>query len=289
MLYLLSESNPRVAFKSLQTVAANGARQDSFVSNLLFHLLWYRIVSMYSQAQLTKASGKLIALAGVVDEITRRIGWKYVWGLWRECLVLNLLWFLDKPAQMRPNRELIPSWSWASVDGAVTHHLMAVAIFWKSMVIDVEILDHGRYAPVLGSVECTILAMTGSLVKFHAVLDERSQYWYITIPTGRYPLRIGRRYTDEFYPGLSGKPIFCLRCLQGWRPLPPQGHKDKYQTEVIGLALELVDEETEYPTFRRLGLFTTQHVSGVALADGWSLEAYEYFEAPEHSQRIFIV
>jgi len=93
--------------------------------------VWKRVVETYSKMRLTKATDKLIALAGIAKIMSRRIfngrDEDYVAGMWRKNLESQLLWRVD-PAVLkdgtyhfhseRPGMEeyRAPSFSWAAID-----------------------------------------------------------------------------------------------------------------------------------------------------------------------------
>lgn len=97
--------------------------------------MWRIIVIQYSGLQLTYVSDKLAALAGIAAEIHRGSGQEYVAGLWRDTLLLDMCWFVNQPerrnedaqptfGQSSPHRA--PSWSWASIGGAVSYPAFVV-------------------------------------------------------------------------------------------------------------------------------------------------------------------
>jgi hypothetical protein len=87
---------------------------------------WRMIVKMYTQRDLTFASDKLPAIAGAAQSMPQAISPdSYLAGLWRESLLLDLLW------QVMPGsthlgltydhtEQKAPSWSWVSVNRPVT-------------------------------------------------------------------------------------------------------------------------------------------------------------------------
>lgn len=83
---------------------------------------WYDMVQEFSRRHLTFPEDKLLAVAGLADEIASFTRQRYVAGLWRDDLLGGLMWstypILDpeRPAQWRA-----PSWSWASVDAEITY------------------------------------------------------------------------------------------------------------------------------------------------------------------------
>jgi hypothetical protein len=93
-----------------------------------FHHSWYDMVEQYSTRYLTKGQDKLKAITGIAYFIQSNTGFKYAAGLWQEALPFNLLWVLSGKAQSRPARPL-PTWSWASVDGRISHRLKPQGTF----------------------------------------------------------------------------------------------------------------------------------------------------------------
>lgn len=109
--------------------------------NIYWFELWGHIVELYSTMQLTNPRDKLVALAGIADFISTRLGSpdhpaQYVAGLWKKHLASQLLWWIDPifapsggkgPAVLqylatRPRDGThgqmyrAPSFSWASVE-----------------------------------------------------------------------------------------------------------------------------------------------------------------------------
>jgi hypothetical protein len=82
---------------------------------------WHRIVSEYCLRDLSHLSDKLPAISGLAKIIHQRTGARYLAGLWLQDLPLALLW------RCQPENEKggpastwrAPSWTWASIDGAV--------------------------------------------------------------------------------------------------------------------------------------------------------------------------
>ncbi|CVL07044.1 related to tol protein [Fusarium proliferatum] len=91
-----------------------------------FHLRWYEMVTSYSVRNLTNDNDKMMAIAGVAYFIQQSTGFKYAAGLWEDTLAFNLLWVVDSGVKRRPSGRSVPSWSWASVDGKISHRLKRV-------------------------------------------------------------------------------------------------------------------------------------------------------------------
>ncbi len=96
----------------------------SAAETLEFHQQWMELVEPYSARRLTQPTDRLVAIVGVARVLQRRTQAGFLAGLWRQTLDWNLLWKCERPdvgAPAVPRRCDVPSWSWAAVDGAVTH------------------------------------------------------------------------------------------------------------------------------------------------------------------------
>lgn len=85
---------------------------------------WFRdIVQDYSARNLTVKNDKLPALSGVAHEFQRVQGGHYLAGLWEKDLPFDLCWTTQySPVPCRkPTKYRAPSWSWAAIDGRVSH------------------------------------------------------------------------------------------------------------------------------------------------------------------------
>jgi hypothetical protein len=80
--------------------------------------MWIKIVSEYSKRKLTYPEDRLPALLGIVTVLTQIWKDKYVYGLWKECIVSLLGWQPSEKQHQRSSRA--PSWSWASLDGSIS-------------------------------------------------------------------------------------------------------------------------------------------------------------------------
>jgi hypothetical protein len=95
-------------------------------------MTWQSIVKDFAARDLTQYTDKLIAIAGVAQEIEKRTDNKYLAGLWQKHLFMNLIWYVRSMAEKeagihawfpdrgklpyrKPNA-IAPTWSWASVN-----------------------------------------------------------------------------------------------------------------------------------------------------------------------------
>ncbi|KAK2470985.1 hypothetical protein H9L39_17216 [Fusarium oxysporum f. sp. albedinis] len=98
--------------------------------------MWRDLVENYTRRDLTYPSDRLPGIAGIAQIMQNRTGFQYIAGLWKETLVLDLLWntswphynttpvgltgeaskprYEDPPVTLRG-----PSWSWASTTAAI--------------------------------------------------------------------------------------------------------------------------------------------------------------------------
>lgn len=86
-----------------------------------FSKLWYCLIQDYSRRGLARGSDKLIALAGLVQEAQEHTSLRCCAGIWLDMLHTELCWVVreDEQAASRAPTYRAPTWSWASIDGAV--------------------------------------------------------------------------------------------------------------------------------------------------------------------------
>jgi hypothetical protein len=77
---------------------------------------WHSAVSDYSRLKLSYPLDIFPAISGVAKRIAQATNQQYVAGLWRDWLVLDLVWRAQKPEGMeRPELWRAPTFSWASI------------------------------------------------------------------------------------------------------------------------------------------------------------------------------
>lgn len=98
--------------------------------------LWYEMLYPYTARDMTNPRDKLPAIAGTAKLVENIVGCRYLAGLWEDDLVRGLSWVsmwmyasnrgkpLTRPVASKKeqhSKKIVraPSWSWASVDGAV--------------------------------------------------------------------------------------------------------------------------------------------------------------------------
>ena len=97
---------------------------------------WRNTINTYSKGSLTRISDKCVAFAGIVEEVQGFAQDRYLAGFWRHNLEQQLLWWIDhSTTASRPQYYLAQSWSWLSIEGAVTASVI------QQVKVALEILD----------------------------------------------------------------------------------------------------------------------------------------------------
>ncbi|KAK2674310.1 Heterokaryon incompatibility [Fusarium oxysporum f. sp. vasinfectum] len=91
-----------------------------------FHLRWYEMAASYSVRNLTNDGDEMMAIAGVAYFIQQSTDFKYAAGLWEATMPFDLLWVVDSEAKRRSSGRSVPTRSWVSVDGKISHRLKKV-------------------------------------------------------------------------------------------------------------------------------------------------------------------
>jgi len=117
----------RVRLKSLVVQEYGPKKSPDAASHVMYqaHENWKRITERYSLTNLTDPKDKLIALAGIAEQMSRQTGSAYIAGMWRnKYFASQLLWRVETmykngkflyPSK-RPKEYRAPSFSWAAID-----------------------------------------------------------------------------------------------------------------------------------------------------------------------------
>lgn len=115
------------------------------------HLDWYVMIEDYTRRGITAASDRLPALIGLVKAMTQCSKDDYMAGVWKSSLIEGLMWCGSQGAETlrHPGEYIAPSWSWASVAGAVQFPMYTWydRATWMARMSDFEALasyvEHG--------------------------------------------------------------------------------------------------------------------------------------------------
>jgi hypothetical protein len=98
-----------------------------------FRRWWWNVLQLYSAANLTYSQDKLPALSRIARRIHEERREQYIAGTWRdEDIEGQLCWRAIAPRRRPPWRP--PSWSWASIDGQVSHQVRQ----WHGILEDTD-------------------------------------------------------------------------------------------------------------------------------------------------------
>ncbi|KAL9107679.1 MAG: hypothetical protein Q9227_007486 [Pyrenula ochraceoflavens] len=165
------------------------------------HYIWCGLVDMYSRAALTYSQkDRLVAVSG----LAKRLGDPkyYVAGLWEPLLPAHLLWSANTAGYGRLNA---PSWTWAAVDGHVSHNteeLRDMVHDLRMLEVHVDIPENGNR---MGEIKEGWLHVEGTLalVKVGQASTKRSNdAWSIT------PLVQQSIGSNRSFPAVSCELIF---------------------------------------------------------------------------------
>lgn len=227
---------------------------------------WLGTIFHYSRAHLTKSSDKLVAISGVAKELKKmydEVGStnvEYMAGLWSTTLAHELVWIRGSTGgRLRSDEYRAPSWSWASLDGAVTY----VGKAPDSLVL-IDILDH-RTVPVH---EDPYLMIKDGFVRVRGWMWKlkSSHFWQIRnlVKIRLHPARNGlgadhfKVQLDE--PTIRDHELFLLPVRVGTSGLSRMGSlkKDKYGEyidNIQGLMLKPDLTPSDPGRFTRAGFF----------------------------------
>ena len=137
--------------ESLTTVLQGGL--DNALISSQIHRAWNDLVQYYTKCNLTMSEDKLVAISGIVKRLQPLLKTDYLAGLWRDCLLDQMLWNVDSDetsrslaGEKRPDYRA-PSWSWASIDAPIRPQLLP-----NRLVDHIATIQEAHVTPVTGDV-----------------------------------------------------------------------------------------------------------------------------------------
>ncbi|KAK7915219.1 hypothetical protein PG985_012922 [Apiospora marii] len=177
---------------------------NSFVygnDELRIDCFWRFVIKLYSSADLTARRDKFPALAGIERAAADVTGDEYLAGLWKRDIEFHLCWSATHPAGERkrlgshgPNC-LASNWSWAAVEGPVTHlnlgadreiDLAEDFATWLAHVHDAEMMFSGvaplgRLSRGVLCLHCSVI-LCGWLRKRDLAPEYTGKFWFDVAP-----------------------------------------------------------------------------------------------------------
>jgi hypothetical protein len=171
------------------------------------HKAWGQIIRGYAKRPLTVATDRLPALGGIAKATAMGKGYdekQYLCGLWEKELESSFFWYLSEPPRdPRPGHQM-PTWSWASVSGAIE--------CWQVSLEGIEFLGSDvKYAsdsnPLLGDVVSGTLSLSGHVVPgfIHHGQGWTNILGTLRDGTGSSRLLTNWRATEEFGLQIGGQ------------------------------------------------------------------------------------
>ncbi|ENH69345.1 hypothetical protein FOC1_g10001117 [Fusarium oxysporum f. sp. cubense race 1] len=168
---------------------------DANIMNFVWDM-WDDLVTYYSRRHLTFVTDKLPALSGVASRVHKITKSRYLAGIWEDNLGIELCWarayrgYQDLPTLS--TQYVAPSWSWASIHGAVKSLVeRTISTFEPSFTI-IEASSNVSGLNPFGGVTAGHLLMRGQIAEAMLTCDDpqTSVYYKISGPTDKW----------EFYP-----------------------------------------------------------------------------------------
>ena len=258
---------------------------------------WHDVVSDYSGMKLTKAKDIFPAISGLARSVSDATGWEYVAGLWKENMIVDLLWTTDNPQlASRCERWRAPTFSWASITSReniprgnrVSYRTVnrlrqgldrqegRVTIPYATLVAW-ECVPEERNQ--LGELKSASLVLQGTLIRATLCSARSTRLWSIVAygkgVNDRDVLHIDFDFAKDPEQGANaGDEVFCLKLIGSKKSM-------KYADEeyLVWLVLKEVPAECtdqhDCRTFMRIGLLVGRN-DDVHLDDESEKDAVEY-------------
>ena len=228
-----------------------------------FSQVWYDIVESYSRSRLSKAKDKLVAFSGITDAVQRATKRTFVSGLWEESLSTDLIWFaIDGPGKRLLSDDgvpVAPTWSWASIEGAVALDILPENA--RIVTEEPKTLITARFekrslnnAPW----EANII-VTGPLRAGVSVSKSGDKTWNIYLDGSEHICARLFPDVEDFEPGEMSSLAsltFLVLDREKRKSFTPTSDED-----VQGLLLRFVRQEGELDVYERVGYFTSSYVT----------------------------
>jgi hypothetical protein len=168
---------------------------------------WNQIVEAYTKCDLTNPTDRIVAIAGVAQRLKPVLNDTFIAGLWKTLLVYGLAWKIgDDPGFHASGRRPIdrvtnqpiycgPTWSWVSVEGAITYGLGSDIDQWGSRVTVESCIVQPVNQEFAKAVERgTVLRLSGCLRKLELTMKEESRgrghlSHYVSVRLGQVHVR----------------------------------------------------------------------------------------------------
>jgi hypothetical protein len=243
-----------------------GTHSQTTVENKLelsrFHSFWSDIMNSYSDCLLTRPTDRLAAISGIMNSIRAATGLTPVAGMWKECLLQDMLWrTLEKTPAARPTINLAPTWSWASVAGRVWYEYTPrltgsheMGLDWIAKVVDVKVTDVIVAPGPAGEFHRGYVSIKAPLLKMELDIPQHSEARQGSLMREPDIVETGVWYPDIVIPPDNGEQGN-VGLHEKWLLLvATKYHPDISRTDYICLVLIPVDQSRT--RWERVGRFS---------------------------------
>ena len=210
---------------------------------------------------MTKLEDKLVAISGLARQVYSITKDKYSAGIWREDLVMQLLWRLQRPQHKIDLPYRAPSWSWASTEGKVQFMKNAHHIVSELEIKSVQSIGVDGKPWSFGQIEYGSLRVRGAMraakrcdchgQRYKLLLTDQLDEELDTNECDYYP--------DSIPQSLSENPI-CLPVARLLSGASAGGDENERHGFVAGLVIEPTGNYAH--EYRRLGCFRVAASAG---------------------------
>ncbi|KAL2066061.1 hypothetical protein VTL71DRAFT_2132 [Oculimacula yallundae] len=223
--------------------------------------VWNQLVMAYTKGNLTQERDKMIAISGLADIFQGKADDEYLAGLWRRALPYQLLWFVENPnLSTRPKDYRAPSWSWASVNGAVGYHEFE-DVHKDDICVDILAASVSSPSPRgLGQIESGYVLLRGQLAAGFLKANGAKLELHLYLSKGKTGLMDTSLALDISSEGLGLTEVICLLVYRKfvWQTAQGSAIYEKSDREILQPKLRgliLSPRTAERDEFTRLGFF----------------------------------
>ena len=202
------------------SVESRGLNPEQVLREFRVHQ-WHSIVEQYSELELTKHTDRLPAVGGIAQHYHKsgvRAGERYLAGLWSGSLVEDLLWWATEVESRRLGAAVAPSWSWASVSGAV-QYFQLTTILAEVLSVECQYPESGPFSVVTGGT----LYLKGPTLTLTLRAPKKKGGWRFLAGDSHYGKFSKLSGTEDFMiedqadPALKdGRAIHAIACAEEW-------------------------------------------------------------------------
>ncbi|KAL8786276.1 MAG: hypothetical protein Q9213_002871 [Squamulea squamosa] len=232
---------------------------------------WKTLVEEYSLTKQSMPDDRIHAIRGIAHRFQALTDDQYIAGLWKSWLLYSLTWERSGPIYPRPGRHY-PSWSWLSIDSAVTmerdtgYHRKKTTS-WLVDLIDCSSDSRGEVADPFGLLPYAIVRLRGHITKVENPnwkdlrlrlrdTDPTHDQTRFLSPRTAYMALDATEVTSAVSSHANQEgPVWCLPMLRVW----VTDHRRHDEQPGTGWALQglLLSKDSGSNIFRRIGWFSS--------------------------------